>query len=79
MTIFEHFCSILKTGVCGEYGLNFCTWMNCLACTLMRKKHVRLKQVSLKRPYEGTTTSGTKLVNLTPSYINATFWSTGKK
>ena len=40
---------------------------------------MRLKKVSLKRPYEGTTTSGTKLVNLTPSYINATFWSTGKK
>ena len=40
---------------------------------------MRLKQVSLKGPFEGTTTSGTKLVNLTPSYINATFWSTGKK
>ena len=39
---------------------------------------MRLKQVSLKGPYEGTATSGTKLVNLTPSYINATFWSTGK-
>ena len=40
---------------------------------------MRLKQVSLKGSYEGKTTSGTKLVNLTPSYINATFWSTGKK
>ena len=40
---------------------------------------MRLKQVSLKGPYEGTTISGTKLVNLTHSYINATFWSTGKK
>ena len=40
---------------------------------------MRLKQVSLKGSYEGTTTSGTKLVNLTPSYINVTFWSTGKK
>ena len=38
---------------------------------------MRLKQVSLKGSYEGTTTSDTKLVNLTPSYINATFWSTG--
>ena len=42
-------------------------------------KDMRLKQLSLKGPNEGTTTSGTKLVNLTPSYINATFWSTGKK
>ena len=38
-----------------------------------------LKQVSVKGPYEGTTTSGIKLVNLTLSYINATFWSTGKR
>ena len=37
-----------------------------------------LKQLSFKGPYEGSTTSGAKLVNLTPSYINATFWSTGK-
>ena len=29
--------SILKTGVCGEYGLNFCTWMNCLTYPLMSK------------------------------------------
>ena len=40
---------------------------------------MRLKQLSLKGPYEGTTTSGIKLVNLTPSYINDTIWSTGKK
>ena len=39
---------------------------------------MRLKQVSLKGPYEDTPTSGTKLVNLTPTYINAIFWSTGK-
>ena len=38
-----------------------------------------LKQLSLKGPYEGTTTSSTKHVNLTLSYINSTFWSTGKK
>ena len=31
---------------------------------------MRLKQISLKGNYEGTTTSGTKLVNLTPTYIN---------
>ena len=37
MTIFEQFYSMLKTGVCGEYGLNFCTWMNCLTCPLMSK------------------------------------------
>ena len=38
MTIFEHFFfSMLKTGVCGEYGLNFCTLMNCLTCPLMSK------------------------------------------
>ena len=35
-------------------------------------------QVSLKGPYEETITSGTKLVHLTPIYINATFWSTSK-
>ena len=40
---------------------------------------MRLKQLSLKGSCEGTTTSGIKLVNLTPSYINATIWSTGKK
>ena len=28
---------MLKTGVCGEYGLNFCTWMNCLTYPLMSK------------------------------------------
>ena len=39
---------------------------------------MRLKQISLKGPYEGTTVRGTKLLNLTPSYINATLWSTGK-
>ena len=37
MTIFEQFYSMLKTGVCGEYGLNFCTCMNCLTCPLMSK------------------------------------------
>ena len=37
MTIFEHLFSILKTGVCGENGLNFCTWMTCLTCPLMSK------------------------------------------
>ena len=37
MTIFEHYFSVLKTGVCGEYGLNFCTLMNCLTSTLIRK------------------------------------------
>ena len=78
MTIFEQFYSMLKTGVCVEYGLNFCTWMNCLTCPLMSKA-CEIKAVSLKGPFEGTTTSGTKLVNLNPSYINATFWSTGKK
>ena len=36
-TIFEQFYSMLNTGVCGEYGLNFCTWMNCLTCPLMSK------------------------------------------
>ena len=36
-TIFEQFYSMLKIGVCGEYGLNFCTWMNCLTCPLMSK------------------------------------------
>ena len=41
--------------------------------------HDRLKQISLKGSYEGTITSGTKLVNLTPTYINAIFWSTVKK
>ena len=40
---------------------------------------MELKQVSVKEPYEGTTTSGTKPVNLTPSYINAIFWSTGNR
>ena len=40
---------------------------------------MRLKQVSLKGPYKGTTTSGTKLVDLIPSYVNASFLSTGKK
>ena len=35
MTIFEQFYSMLETGVCDEYGLNFCTWMNCLTCPLM--------------------------------------------
>ena len=40
---------------------------------------MRLEQVSVKGPDEGTTTSGIKLVKLTPSYINATFWSTGKR
>ena len=38
-----------------------------------------LKQLSLKGLYEGTTTFSTKLVDLTPSYINAIFWSAGKK
>ena len=37
MTIFEYFFSMLKTGVCGDYGLNFCTLMNCLACPLINK------------------------------------------
>ena len=37
MTVFEHLFSMLKTGVCGEYGLNFCTLMNCLTCPLMSK------------------------------------------
>ena len=67
MTIFEHLFSMLKTGVCGEYGLNFCTWMNCLTCPLMSKAGI------IKGVYEGTTTSVTKLVNLTPSYVNAIF------
>ena len=75
---FEPFYSMLKTGVCGEHGLNFCTWMNCLTCPLMNKA-CEIKAGIIKGAYEGTTTSGTKLVNLTPSYINATFWSTGKK
>ena len=35
-----------------------------------------LKQVSLKGPYEGITTSGKKLVNLTRTYNSAIFWST---
>ena len=29
--------SMLKTGVCGEYGLHFCKWMKNLTCPLMRK------------------------------------------
>ena len=37
MTIFEQYYSMLKTGVCGEYRLHFCTWMNCLTCPLMSK------------------------------------------
>ena len=40
---------------------------------------MRLQQISLKGSYEETTTSGTKLVSLTPTYINGIFWSTGKK
>ena len=79
MTIFEHFVSMLKTGVCGEYGLNFYTLMKCLTYPLMSKACEVKEQVSVKGPYEGITTSGRKLVNLTPSYINATFWSTGKR
>ena len=78
MTIFEHLISTLRAGDCGEYGLNFRTWMNGLTCPLM-SKHARLKQVPLKGPYKVTTKNGTKLVKLTPSYINAIFWSTGKK
>ena len=37
ITIFEKKISMLKTGVCGEYGLNFCTWMNYLTFRLMNK------------------------------------------
>ena len=37
MFIIEQFYSMLKIGVCGEYGLNFCIWMNCLTCPLMSK------------------------------------------
>ena len=37
MTIFEHLFSMLKADVCGEYELNFCTWINCLTCPLMSK------------------------------------------
>ena len=37
LPIFEYLFSMLKTGVCGEYGLNFCTWTNCLTCHLMGK------------------------------------------
>ena len=43
------------------------------------RKACAVKAGIIKWPYEGTTTSGTKLVNLTSSYINATFWSAGKK
>ena len=67
---------MLKTGVCGEYGLNFCTWINCLTCPIMSKA-CEIK--ALKGPYERTTISDTKIINLTPSYINAIFWSNGKK
>ena len=35
--IFEHLFSKLKTDVFGEYGLNFCTWMNRLTCPLTSK------------------------------------------
>ena len=36
----DNFLTILfngNSGVCGEYRLNFCTWMNCLICPLMCK------------------------------------------
>ena len=36
-TIFEQSVSMLKTGVCDEYGLHFCTWMHYLTCPLMSK------------------------------------------
>ena len=44
MTIFElffffFFFSMLKIGVCGEYGLHFCTLMNCLTCPLISKAY----------------------------------------
>ena len=34
---FGIFFSMLKTGLCGEYGLNFCTLINCLTSLLMSK------------------------------------------
>ena len=70
---------MLKTGVCDEYGLNFCTLINCLTCPLMSKACAIKAGLSLKRPCEGTTTGGTKLVNLIPTYIHAILWTTGKK
>ena len=70
--IFEQLFSMLKTGVCDEHGLNFCIWMNYLIRPLMSKADIIKKGL-----YEDTTTSGTKLVNLTPTYINAIIRSSG--
>ena len=76
MAIFEQFFSMLKSGVYDECGLNFCTWMNYLSRRLMSNA-CEVKAGIVKGTYKGTTTSGTKFVNLTPTYINAIFWSTG--
>ena len=42
-------------------------------------KEYEVKACIIKGSYEGTTTNGVKLENLTSTYINAIFWSTGKK
>ena len=68
MAIFVQFFSMLISDVYDGYGLNFCTWMNYLTCPLMSNT-CEFKAGIIKGTYEGTTTSGTKFVNLTPTYL----------